>query len=535
MSDLREYQTALIDEIESGWASGASNVLAEAPCGSGKTVVFSHLLKKHHGMSVAIAHRQELVSQISMSLAREGVYHNIIAPKNTIKFIQRVQREELGQSFYDPNGSGTVAGVLTLKSRADSLSHWLEQVTFWVLDEAHHPTKENTWGQVVALFPNARGLGVTATPCRADGKGLGSHHDGVFDVLVNGPSMRDLINQGWLSDYEIWLPESDLDMSEVDVSKATGDYVGQQMVKAVRRSHLVGDVVEHYKKAAQGKRGITFAVDVQAAHDLSDAFNAAGVPAAAVHGKTPDTERYGTIRRFRNGDLMQLCNVDLFGEGFDVPSVEVASFARPTFSYTLYVQQFGRALRKLPGKNHAIILDHVGNIERHEGPPDMARVWTLDRRDRGVRRPRDPDVIPQRACTGCTKPYAIDLTVCPYCGLEWVATRRDGPRQVDGDLVQMDSKLLRQMYANIRKVDQSEKDFQTRLRFAGVPQAAMRSSLKRHRDRQEAQQSLRRLMTIYGEVQQAAGRDMRVAQKRFWLRYSMDVVSAQALGRPEAQ
>ncbi len=534
MSQLRGYQSAGIEQINGAWDRGVQNILKTGPTGSGKTVEFSHILQNHNGVSVAIAHRQELVSQISMSLAHEEVGHDIIAPRPTIKWIQKLHREEFGQSFYDPGAKTSVAGKGTLVARADQLGNWPKQVGLWVLDEAHHCLRENTWGTAVDLFPNARGLGVTATACRADGKGLGRHADGVFDELILGPSMRELIDHDpqYLCDYEIWAPPSDLDLSEVEVSSATGDFKEKQVARAVKRSHLVGDVVEHYQSRAAGKRGITFAVDIESAHDLADAFNQAGVRAAAVSSKTPDPERHRLIKAFRNGELMQLCNVDLFGEGFDLPAIEVVSFARPTFSYPLYVQQFGRALRILAGKLYAIILDHVGNVERHDGPPDIPRNQTLDRREKARRGERDPDVIPTRICTGCTKPYPLDLLVCPYCDEEWVASRRDGPQQVDGDLIQLDRKILDQLYGQVRKVDESGDAFKRRMEYAGVPRPGVIAGSRRHLERQHAQRDLRAMMQMYSESQ---ARDDRVTQKRFFLRYGVDVLTAQGLGRTDAE
>ena len=238
-----------------------------------------------------------------------------------------------------------------------------------------------------ALFPNSRGLLVTANTERADGKGLGRHADGLADTLVEGPGMRDLINQGYLSDYRIFAPPSDLNLDGVEIG-STGDFKQNQLKLRIKKSHVVGDVVEHYKRLANGKQGITFATDVETATEIAAQFNAAGVPAEAVSAKTPDRLRVEISRRFERGEIKQLVNVDLFGEGYDVPAVEVVSMARPTESFNLFCQQFGRSLRILEGKTGAIIIDHVGNVMRH-GLPDAYQAWTLDRREKGKRKKKE--------------------------------------------------------------------------------------------------------------------------------------------------
>jgi superfamily II DNA or RNA helicase len=310
---LRPYQAQHKTGIYSAWAV-VPNVLAVLPTGGGKTVLFSDILKGYTYARVAIAHRQELVGQISLALARDGVHHSIIGPKNVIRFIVSTHVAEVGASFYDAGSPCAVAGVDTLLRRKDDLATWCNQVRLWVQDEAHHVLKDNKWGKAAALFPNAKGLGVTANTIRADGKGLGRHADGLMDVIVEGPGMRDLINQGFLTDYRIYSPPSDLDMSGVSVGK-DGEYNQKETRLRIKKSHIIGDVVKHYLRLANGKLGITFARDVETATEIAAEYNAAGVPAEVVSAKTPDKTRAEILRRFRNRNLLQLVNVDLFGGG----------------------------------------------------------------------------------------------------------------------------------------------------------------------------------------------------------------------------
>lgn len=395
------------------------------------------------------------------------------------------------------------------------------------MHNCHHVLEENKWGKASALFPNARTLGVTATPCRADGKGLGEHADGIMHEMVVGPTMRDLIRRGFLTEYRVFAPSvSDLRLDDVPLS-ASGDFSPPKLRAAVHKSHIVGDVVSHYLKIAPGKLGVTFAVDVESAAELAAAYRAAGVPAEVVSADTPDLLRAQILRRFRNREVLQLCNVDLFGEGFDLPAIEVVSMARPTQSYSLFAQQFGRALRPLAGKTHAIIIDHVGNVERH-GLPDAPRVWTLDRRER--RSASTPsDVIPVRVCVGCTSVYERYLMQCPHCGWRHEPAGRSTPEQVDGVLSELDPEVLARMRGEVAALDGA---------FEPVPgwSAAINGAKRRdHWERQEAQKALRAAMATWGGWKTHEGRTDPEAQALFFYRYGLSVVEAWALPRADAE
>jgi len=369
---LRPDQQKLKSDIYDAWRSGARNVCAVMPTGGGKSVVLSDIINDNaaqNAQQVVIAHRTELVSQMSMHVARRGIKHRIIGPNNIVSQIVAEHRREFsGRSFISPSANCSVAGIDTLNARADDLRQWGGQIDFWYGDEFHHFLAANKWGKGIALFPRARGLGVTATPQRADGCGLGSHADGIADALAIGLSMRELISIGALSEYEIAIPESDFQIDD-DAITDSGDYSPKKMREASKRSHIVGDVVTEYAKHALGKRAICFATDVETAQEIAQNFNNCGIRAAAVSAKTPSEVRADFIRRFRDGSLTILVNVDLFGEGFDVPACEVVIMARPTASLAVYLQQFGRALRTMPGKLFGLIIDHVSNVKRH-GLPD---------------------------------------------------------------------------------------------------------------------------------------------------------------------
>ena len=554
---LRPYQQEAFDGAHAIWNAGFSNALIVLPTGGGKTVVFSEVIRGHKGASVAIAHRQELVSQMSMALAADGVKHRVIGTKPLIRWINYRHERKFGRSFVDPNAWCAVAGVDSLTSKANqrNLANWFPQVTLWVQDEAHHVLEGNKWGTAAKLFPNAKGLGVTATPTRADGKGLGRHADGLFDSMHVGANMRDLIDWGYLTDYvdsagrcHIYCPPSDMDMSGEKVG-STGDWNSRQLKKKAQESHIVGDVVDHYLRLAPGKLGITFAPDVETANDIANRFNAAGVPAKMVCGETPEKERAQAMEAFERRELLQLVNVDLFGEGTDVPALEVVSFARPTQSYSLYAQQFGRVLRLMidpslyptwdqltneqrrwhianSQKPHAIIIDHVGNVLRHGGPPDMPREWSLDGREK--RSSGASDTLPLKACVECTRPYESYKKACPHCGHVPEPAARSAPEFVDGDLMELDLEALKILQAEKNKIDGPAP------RPVSAGRNAVVGAQAAHARKQEAQAQLRDWISWWAGVHTHLGHDYSESYRIFYQRFGLDVLTAQGLNRADA-
>jgi len=462
---------------------------------------------------------------MALALARNGVRHGVFAPPAVIRNIVQIQVAELGYSYYYPHAPVRVAGVDTL-IRHDGRDPWFQQVGLWIQDEAHHVLKDNKWGRATRMFPNARGLGVTATAVRADGKGLGRDADGVFDDIVLGPTMRDLIQQGFLTRYRIFVPPSDLRLVDVPVA-AGGDYQNEALRKVVHAAKITGNVVNHYLRLARGKRGITFTVDVESAIEMAEAYRQAGVPAEAISGKTPDQMRMQTLRRFAAGEILQIVNCDIFGEGFDCPALEVVSFARPTLSYGLYCQQFGRVMRPMPDKEYGIVIDHVGNVVAH-GLPDAPRQWSLARRERGTRGLRPDDVIPLRICTNCEAAYERILRVCPYCDTPFVPAGRGTVQQVDGHLIELEPRVLAQMRGEIARVDGAP------LVPNGLEGPAIGALHRNWRERQEAQRALRAVIALWGG-QKDRPADVGAAQAEFFFRFGVDVMTAQTLGAREAE
>jgi DNA repair protein RadD len=549
---LRGFQKELKADIESAWSNGAVNVMPALATGGGKTVIMSSIIHEESGSSIAIAHRQELVSQISIALARNGVRHRIVGNNASLRrIITALQIAELGYSYIDPTARVGVAGVDTLANIEND--PWFLQVRLAIQDEGHHVLKDNKWGRAQKKFPNARGLFPTATPRRADGRGLGRHADGLTDVIVEGPPMRQLIDMGYLTDYRIICPPipRDFDIAAVGLSETTGDLNKDQLRKARHASStLTGNVVDHYLKYASGKLGLTFEVDVQSAIETASAYRAAGVTAEVVSANTPDALRHHIINRFKRRELLQLVNVDLFGEGFDLPAIEVVSFARPTQSFAYYSQQFGRVLRLMLAENHvrtwdtfsvsqrlniiagsnkprAIVLDHVGNVIRHGGPPDKHQVWTLDRRER--RKKSDPDTVPLTVCLECLQPYERTKKRCPYCDHYAAPAQRGAPDFVDGDLTELDADTLKALRGNIARKDG---DFYAPVGLSIPAQVNARSGWMR---RQEHQRSLRNAIAWWAGIEEARGYGESESYRRFFFRYGIDVANAQLLGTQESE
>jgi superfamily II DNA or RNA helicase len=398
-----------------------------------------------------------------------------------------------------------------------------------VTHNCHHTLKDNTWGKAVRLFTNAKGLGVTACPARADGMGLGRHADGLIDAMVIGTSMRWLIDNGALSDYEFACPESDMIVEDSDFAPS-GDLSPAKGRVAAQKSHIVGDVVEQYVKRAPGRRAICFATDVETANDMAARFTAVGVPAASVSAKSDAGYRREMIKRFKSGIIHVLVNVDLFDEGFDLPACDVVIMARPTGSLNKYLQMCGRAMRRDPANpgKIALIIDHVSNFKRHL-MPDKPHAWTLDRREKRAKKAPDPDDIPLTACRECSRPYERALPACPYCGA--VPPAPEGARtleQVDGDLVLLDRDTL----ARLRAAAEMESPAAIEGRVSAVAgPVAGRGAANRQMDKISARAHLDLCVAQWAAVRRTMGEDDRVIHRRLYLATGMSLLEMQAQDR----
>lgn len=387
MITLRPYQQAAIDDARMAYRAGHRAVLFQLPTGGGKTVTASTVV---HGAAQKgngtwwLTHRRELADQASQTFYGLGIPHGTIGSGH----------------ISDRHALVQVASIQTIARRLAQLT----PPDLIVFDEAHHIGAAQ-WQQIFDAYPAARVLGLTATPWRLDGQGLGRW----FSHMVSGPTVAELIEAGSLSNYRLFAPAQP-DLS--DVKTAAGDYQRGALAKAMDKPAIVGDAIGHYRRLCPGKRAVAFAAGVENSKHIAAQFCAAGIPAEHVDGSMANEERDAAVERFRRGETLVLSNADLFGEGFDVPAIEAAILLRPTKSLSLYLQQVGRALRPSEGKAEAIILDHAGNSMTH-GLPDDDREWSLE--DREKRRKSAPSDVPVRQCEECYFVYR-PAPKCPQCG-----------------------------------------------------------------------------------------------------------------------
>jgi DNA repair protein RadD len=400
---LRPYQAKAIDEARDAFRTNRA-VLFQLPTGGGKTVTASTVV---HGAAQKrnrvwwLTHRRELASQASRTFYDLGIPHGLIQ----------------AGGVSDPNALVQVASIQTIARRLANLP----EPALIVFDEAHHIGAAQ-WDQVFNHYPRAKILGLTATPWRLDGQGLGRW----FGHMIEGPTVRQLIDEGSLCDFRLFAP-SVPDLS--GVATLAGDFKSGALAKAMDRPAIVGDAIGHYRHLCAGKRAVVFAAGVANSQSIVAQFNAAGIPAEHVDGGMTTAERDAVVDRFRRGETLILSNADLFGEGFDVPAIEAVILLRPTKSLSLYLQQVGRALRPMPGKDVAIILDHAGNSLRH-GLPDDVREWSLE--DREKRAKREGLDTPVKQCTECFFVYR-PAPKCPCCGYAPPIASRE-LEQIEGTL-----------------------------------------------------------------------------------------------------
>lgn len=393
---LRPYQDAAIQGLRDAFTAGFHSPLLVLPTGGGKTVCFSYLTSRLQASRKRVAilvHRDELVDQVSETLARFDVPHGFVAAGRTP----------------DYRALALVCSVQTLARRLDTVP----VPDYVICDEAHHCIGASMWGQVVATWrdrnPALRTIGVTATPERLSGEGLGE----VFDEMVLGPSTRELIDLGALSEYRLFAPAQQLDLS--GVKSRMGDFIKSEVSARVDKPAIIGSAVGEYRKRMDGQPAVAFCVSIEHAEHVAEQFRAQGYRAAKLDGTMDRAIRREIVRDFGRGAISVLTSVDVIAEGFDCPGIVGAILLRPTQSLSLYLQQVGRALRTAPGKAHAVILDHVGNSSRH-GLPDDPREWSLLGREARKKGAKDPDDVAIRQCPSCFAVSPAAASKCRECG-----------------------------------------------------------------------------------------------------------------------
>jgi superfamily II DNA or RNA helicase len=400
--ELRPYQNQLANDIRGAFGSGANRPLAVSPTGSGKTVLFSYITSqvlKRGSRVIIIAHRREILDQISATLKRVGVPHGFI---------------QAGKST--STQPAMVASIQTLARRLDTIP----APDLVIIDEAHHSVSKS-YVQMFAAWPTAKFIGVTATPERLDGKGLGV----MFDRMVMGPSVQWLIDNGFLAQPVYYAPREAVDLSQVHT--IAGDFDRSETEEIVDTPRITGDAVTHYVRFCNRQRAVAFCISVAHAQHVADTFNSCGIPSASIDGTLDPEVRKQRVEDLTAGKILVLTSCELISEGFDLPAVNAAILLRPTQSLSMHLQQVGRALRPYPGKVNAIILDHVGNCLRH-GLAEQERDWDLSGREKRLKK---SSLVETKQCSKCFAIFAG--TVCPQCGSQREIAARE-IEEVDGEL-----------------------------------------------------------------------------------------------------
>lgn len=385
MNCLRPYQNDILDRTRTAYRDGYKAPCIVSPCGSGKSVMVAEMAKcatEKGNRVLFLVHRKELCDQIESTFKWWGV----------------------DMSLCD------VSMVQTVCRRLDKIP----EPGLIITDENHH-CRAKSYEKVYNKFPHVSRIGVTATPVRLDGKGL----DGVNDILIQGPTVKELIEWGNLSDFKYFA------VSNIDFSKMKtrgGEYKYEEVDgKMKTNEHVIrGDVIKNYKRLSDGKQAIVYCHSIWMSEAIVDEFNKFNIAAKHIDGNTPKKERDCIVEQFKNGEITILSNVDIISEGFDVPDCNTAILLRPTKSESLYIQQAMRCMRPKEGKT-AIIIDHVGNV--HEfGLPDREREWSLDGKTGKNGGCNDPlekeDDIKIRVCLLCFQVIDQLVRICPHCGAE---------------------------------------------------------------------------------------------------------------------
>jgi superfamily II DNA or RNA helicase len=372
---LRDYQEELVNGIKQSMIAGNHSIIVQSPPRSGKTVVMAHIAKgatDKNNKVLFFSHRKEINEQVYKTFENNEVNMNLV----------------------------TIGGVQSLVRKLDKL----DEPTIILIDEAHH-SKATSYKKIIDYFPNAYKLLFTGTPIRLDGSGF----DDIAEAIVLGKSVKWLQEHGRIAPFKYYAP---LMINESALKKRAGEFT-KGSVDETMKTVIYGDVIKHYEKLAKGKQAIVYTHSVEASENVSKAFNEAGYNSIAVSGKTPREARETAMRAFRNGDLKIMVNCELFTEGIDLPNVDVCIMLRPTQSLSLYLQFAMRALNPREGKT-AIIIDHVGNVERF-GLPNQDREWSLQ----GIVKKKQTAKIGEptvRVCEKCFATFWSSERTCPDCG-----------------------------------------------------------------------------------------------------------------------
>jgi DNA repair protein RadD len=410
-------------DIRQAFAERHRAVLYVLSTGGGKTFLFAMIVYSamRRGKRILIlCHRVELVDQIVVALQAFGIEPDIIAAGYT---------RRAGRSIDRGDKAVTVASVQTLIRRVDQY----QPPTLIICDEAHHCAAGNSWSTIIRKFPTAKILGTTATPCRLDGRGLGTH----FDKLVVGPGLDALIAGGFLCRTRIFAPPT-VDTSGLHIRM--GDYKSDESESLMDKPHITGSALKHYQRYTPGEQALAFCTSVKHADHVAAEFREAGVQALSMNGGMDKQIRRMAFNDYRAGKIQLLSSCDMFSEGVDAPGARVGIMLRPTQSLTLYRQQKGRIMRAAAGKPYATLFDHAKNSTQpgFELLPGEIDQWLLSPDMEKKRKKPAPGI---RVCAKCFAASPARATTCVECGAPFPVKPREIESR-DGELIELTAEEL---------------------------------------------------------------------------------------------
>lgn len=420
--ELRSYQHRAEEESRSCLARGLKRICLYLPTGGGKTLTATSIIKKANAKGrkvVFLANRKQLVRQTSAVLHRYGIPHGILQAENTCRINEQV----------------VVGSIDTVAARGLP-----EGVGLIIIDECHGVPGNKKYRDLLARYNNVPVVGLTATPF-ASGMGKEDAAIGgkIFEVLVQGATIGELVELGFLVDVDIFAP-SEPDLAKVKISKGMDglpDYQQNQLEEAVDKPELLGDIIDHWKKLANGKQTVVFACSIPHSKHIVETFQAAGIRAEHIDYHHDDDERAAILGRFERGETTVLSNASLLAEGWDCPATEVMILARPTKSLIRYLQMVGRVLRPAPGKDRALLLDHSGSTARLGHPGDDLPIYLDDGRPKSSRSGTAEKEAPlPKACPKCSYMKKPSVHACPGCG--FAPERQSDVQTASGELVKQE-------------------------------------------------------------------------------------------------
>jgi len=434
--ELRPYQEKAIEDIRYYFRKGGKAAIFVLATGAGKTIIFSSIARgavARNKRVLILVHRKEIMAQTLDKLFRLGVTSGQIASGKP-RTADSVQ----------------VAMIMSLRRRLN----FVRRPDLIICDEVHHVVPENSFGRVLKYWNEVPRIGMTATPWRLDNRGLGES----FDELIVGPTTKELVKDGYLSNPVIYRPPDEI-AGNYHVKR--GDFDIKEQAETMTTRKIVGDVIEHYKKHLNGFPAICFCVSVDHTKLMAEEFQAAGYRSASVYGDMASKDRERALSGLADGSISVITSCDLISEGFDTPAVAGCILLRRTLSLGLYLQQCGRALRPAPGKTRAVILDHVGNYRLHGHVLDD-REWSLHSQA------RDPREKPPTTttCPRCFGVWPGSPRTCPSCGFRFSDTQREVKplETVAGELVEAipgiqegEARDLAEFQAGIQRMDPGQK------------------------------------------------------------------------------